>query len=190
MPARTALQWMIFASTVTTIAGCAAIGAALAADVPASRFDAAPLIARAESGDQTAAFQLGTLYYTGIGVFQDYLAAVKWLTKSANAGNADAACELGMLYQSGSYADTPPVDPAQAAHWYGEAATHGNGCGAFGLAALYRDGEGLTKDPAKADQLFAQASPLGFTVDATTFPLEQINRHFHAVAVSVAGQAD
>ena len=106
------------------------------------------------------------------------------------AGNADAACELGMLYQSGTYADAPPVNPVQAAHWYGEAAALGNGCGIFALAALYQDGEGLTKDPAKASQLFAQAAPLGYVVDRTTFPLEQINRHFHAVAITLAGQPD
>ncbi len=190
MIGRNGFQRVIFASAGMALAGAAAISAAIADDAPAAHFDPAPLIARAGGGDQTAAFQLGTLYYTGIGVFQDYLAAVQWLTKSANAGNADAACELGMLYQSGTYADAPPVNPVQAAHWYGEAAAHGNGCGIFALAALYQDGEGLTKDPAKASQLFAQAAPLGYVVDRTTFPLEQINRHFHAVAITLAGQPD
>ena len=187
MVGRNAFQRMILAAAGTSLAGVAVIGAALADDAPAARFDPAPLIARAGGGDQNAAFQLGTLYYTGIGVYQDYLAAVQWLTKSASAGNGDAACELGMLYQSGSYADTPPVNPVQAAHWYSEAAANGNGCGTFALAALYQDGEGLAKDPAKAAQLFAQAAPLGYVVDKTTFPLEQINRHFHAVAIALAG---
>lgn len=180
---------------VTAAAGAAltavvATGTALADEVVVGHFDPAPLVSAAGAGDQNAAFQLGTLYYTGIGVGQDYLAAVKWLTKSANAGNADAACELGMLFESGAYADTPPVNPTRAAHWYAEAVAQGNGCGAFALAALYQSGEGVTKDPAKAAQLFARAASLGYVLDKTTFPLEQINRHFHAVAAELVGRTD
>ena len=186
MLARRAFRRMIGAA----VAGVAATSAAIAGDAAAGPFDPTPLMTRAVGDDQNAAFQLGTLYYAGIGVAQDYLAAVKWLTKSAKAGNADAACELGMLYESGSYADTPPVNPTKAAQWYAEASAHGGGCGTFGLAALYQAGEGVTKDPVKAGQLFAQAASRGYVVDKTTFPLEQINRHFHAVATELAGRAD
>lgn len=190
MVGRRTLRRMIGTAAGAALTAVAATGAAFADEAPVGQFDAAPLIARAAADDQTAAFQLGTLYYTGIGVAQDYLAAVKWLTKAAKAGNADAACELGMLYETGSYADTPPANPAAAAPWYAEAAAHGNGCGDFLLAALYQAGTGVTKDPVKAAQLFAQAASLGYVVDKTTFPLEQINRHFHAVAVQVVGRAD
>ena len=41
------------------------------------------------------------MYEKGKGVKQDYNKAVKWYTKSAEQGYADAQCNLGYMYSHG-----------------------------------------------------------------------------------------
>jgi TPR repeat protein len=156
---------------------------------PPATFDAAALEARAQSGDATAAFGLGTLDYVGLGVVQDYIGAVAWLRKSALAGNGEAQCELGFLYQTGSIGQgPPPPDPKDAAPWYAEAAAQGNACGEFALGELYASGQGVPKDAAKAASLRAKAAAQGLTPDPASFPLEQLQDRFYAVAYKLTGQ--
>jgi TPR repeat protein len=155
----------------------------------AQPYDVAALQQAAAQGDATSAFDLGTLDYVGINVVQDYIGALALLKQAANAGNAEAACEEGFLYQTGSFAQgPPPPDPADAAPWYAKAAAAGNACGAFGLAALYQQGLGVAKDPAKAKALFAQAAAQGLCQDPGSFPLEQLQERFYAVAYQLTGQ--
>jgi len=155
----------------------------------AQPYDPAALQLAAAQGDATSAFDLGTLDYVGIDVVQDYIGALALLKQAANAGNAEAACEEGFLYQTGSFAQgPPPPDPADAAPWYAKAAAAGNACGAFGLAALYQQGMGVAKDPAKAKALFAQAAAQGVRQDPRSFPLEQLQERFYAVAYQLTGQ--
>jgi len=161
---------------------------ALAAPPP---FDPAPLQAQAQAGDVDAQFKYGTLNYVGLGVVQDYSGAVHFLTLAANAGHAEAACELGFLYQTGSIGQgPPPPDPTDAAPWYKKAAAAGNACGEFGLAELYESGQGLAKDSVQAAALYAKAAAQGFARDSTTFPLQQLQRRFYAVAFQVTGQTE
>jgi len=156
---------------------------------PPATFDAAALEARAQSGDPTAAFGLGTLDYVGLGVVQDYIGAVAWLRKSALAGNGEAQCELGFLYQTGSIGQgPPPPDPKDAAPWYAQAAAQGNACGEFALGELYASGQGVPKDAAKAASLLAKAAAQGLTADPSSFPLEQLQDRFYAVAYQLTGQ--
>ncbi len=162
---------------------------ARADDAPSGGFDPSALQAAAGSGDSKAEFQLGTLDYVGLGVVQDYIGAARLLKTAAEAGNAEAACELGFLYQTGSFAQgPPPPDPADAAPWYQKAAAAGDAYGEFALAALYQAGQGVAKNPDKAASLFAQAAAQGVTADPTTFPLEQLQRHFYGIAYQVTGQ--
>ena len=156
---------------------------------PPSVFDAAALEARAQSGDATAAFDLGTLDYIGLGVVQDYIGAVAWLKKSALAGNGEAQCELGFLYQTGSIGQgPPPPDPKDAAPWYVRAAAQGNVCGEFALGALLASGQAGPKDPAKAAALLARAAAQGLAADPSSFPLQQLQQRFYAVAYRLTGQ--
>ena len=155
---------------------------------PQSGFDAAALEAQAQSGDTTAAFNLGTLDYVGIGVVQDYIGAAAWLKKAATLGNEEAACELGFLYQTGSFGQgPPPPDPKDAVPWYAQAAAAGNACGEFALGALYLSGQGVTKDPVKAAALQAQAAAQGLPADPASFPLQQLQDRFYAVANRITG---
>ena len=49
---------------------------------------------------------------------------------------------------------------------------------------------GVKKDAQRAAQLFGQASAQGVTADPTTFPLEQLQRHFYGIAYNLTGTAD
>jgi actin-like ATPase involved in cell morphogenesis len=55
----------------------------------------------AEQGDADAQFNLGTMYFDGIGTNQSYEESHKWFLKSAHQGNADAQYKLGTMYHNG-----------------------------------------------------------------------------------------
>ena len=55
----------------------------------------------AEQGDADAQFNLGLMYYNGLGVPQDYKTAVKWYTLAAEQGVVDAQYNLGWMYYKG-----------------------------------------------------------------------------------------
>jgi TPR repeat protein len=168
---------------------CVALSPAWAETPPSSGFDATALEAQAQSGDAAAAFDLGTLDYVGLGVVQDYIGAVAWLKKSALAGNGEAQCELGFLYQTGSFGQgPPPPDPKDAASWYAQAAAQGNVCGEFALGELYASGQGVPKDQVKAAVLLARAAAQGLTADPSVIPLQQLQQRFYAVAYKVTGE--
>lgn len=174
-------------AALSAMALCLA-GPVRAGNPPAS-FNPAPLQQQARSGDVQAEFQLGTLEYVGLGVIQDYIGALALLKQAANAGNADAACEVGFLYQTGSYGQgPPPPDPKDAIPWYTKAANAKNACGEFALAALYQSGTGTAANPAQAATLFAAATAQGFSQDHASFPLQQLQQYFYAVAFKVTGQ--
>jgi TPR repeat protein len=165
------------------------VSSAWAGGPPPSGFDAAALETRAQSGDAAAAFDLGTLDYVGLSVVQDYIGAVAWLKKSALAGNGDAQCELGFLYQTGSFGQgPPPPDPKDAVPWYAQAVAQGNVCGEFALGELYASGQGVPKDQAKATALLARAAAQGLAADPSVFPLQQLQQRFYAVAYKLTGE--
>ena len=63
------------------------------------------------------------MYDDGQGVPQDYKQAVKWYTKAAEQGNAEAQYNLALVYANGQGV---PQDYKQAAKWYTKAAEQGN----------------------------------------------------------------
>ena len=52
---------------------------------------------RAEGGDPSAQFELGMMYYYGVGVKANMRKGLSWLRKSASAGNFDAKYFLKAL---------------------------------------------------------------------------------------------
>ena len=77
----------------------------------------------AEQGNADAQLNLGMLYYTGLGVRQDYAEAVKWFRGAAEQGEADAQVSLGLMYQAGQGV---PKDYVQAHMWFTLAAARGS----------------------------------------------------------------
>lgn len=96
---------------------------------------------RAENGSDQDQFQLG-LYNIQKG---DYSEAIKWLTKSANQGNANAQFNLAIMYRDG---EGCTVNYEQAMFWFRKAATNSKPrVSAYGeIGRLYQYGMGVLKD--------------------------------------------
>lgn len=153
-------------------------------------FDTTALQTAAQNGDSGAAYKLAALDYVGLGVVQDYIGAINLAKQAAAAGNADAACLAGFLYQTGSFGQgPPPPDFSDALPYYQKSAAAGNACGEFGLATMVQAGSGVPKDPKQAAALYAQAAAQGFGLDPNTYPLQQLQERFYAVAYQVTGQS-
>lgn len=65
---------------------------------------------------------------------QDYAEAAKWYRHAAAQGEAQAQCNLGILYTLGHGV---PQNDAEAAKWYRLAAQQGNAAAQFSLGNLY-----------------------------------------------------
>ena len=77
----------------------------------------------ANDGDSMAQNNLGSMYYNGEGVPQDYKEAAKWYRKSAEQGDADAQSNLGYMY----YIGTGVIEDYVTAYaWVSVAKANGN----------------------------------------------------------------
>lgn len=101
----------------------------------------------AEQGHALAQICLGSCYYCGQGVPQDYAEAAKWYEKAAEQGDEDAQVYLGFCYGSGRGV---PRDYTKAVHWYRKAADQGYREGRLRLARCYQHGVGVEIDLAQA----------------------------------------
>ena len=86
-------------------------------------------------GDPEAQYKLGTLYYSGDGVKQDFPESALWYRRAAQQGNADAQYSLGNLYLMGEGLEQ---DDQQAADWYALAAVQGHMSATHNLASLQK----------------------------------------------------
>src|SRR6266567_1358576 len=97
---------------------------------------------RAENGDTDAQWELAmSLMDT------DDAAALMWLRKAADAGNATAQCFLGNAYDD-AYVNGWGLqkDPQEAVRWYRKAAEQGLAAAQYHLGNLYYRGEGVPSD--------------------------------------------
>ena len=81
----------------------------------------------AKQGDIRAQFNLGKIYFKGLGVPQDYKTAVMWYRLAAEQGYADALTNLGVMYAFGKGV---LKDYVYAHVWANLAASNGNEGGA------------------------------------------------------------
>jgi TPR repeat protein len=91
--------------------------------------------------------ELGYAYEHGFGVTADNKEAVKWYTRSAEAGNATAQFNIGCCYSVGTGVEK---DDKEAFKWYTLAAEAGHTAAQHNLGFCYKNGEGVAKDAAKA----------------------------------------
>jgi len=78
--------------------------------------------------------------------------------KSANQGDADAQCDLGIMYLQGRGVDK---NETAAVTYFQKAAEQGHADAQFNLAVSYENGEGVDKDVPKAIALFCKAAEQG-----------------------------
>ena len=91
-------------------------------------------------GDADAQSNLGTMYFKGEGVPQDYNEAAKWYRKAANQGDALAQTSIGTMYGTGLGV---PQDHTEAANWYRSAAEQGDAKAQLALGFMYHDALGV-----------------------------------------------
>jgi uncharacterized protein len=130
----------------------------------------------AEQGDSEAQFKLGSLYYQGWGVAQDYKEAVKWLRKAAEQGHTFSQATLGTIYAEGAQG-VIEKDYPQALMWFLFAAAKGDK-----EAQEFRDSLANRMSPAQiaeAQKLAREFRPL----DAYTKTLQEVR------ALAVQGDA-
>jgi TPR repeat protein len=101
----------------------------------------------AEAGDALAQYFLGSSYYHGQGVVQDYEEAARWLTLAAEQGFAPAQYFLGRMYRQGQGV---AQDYEEAARWLTLAAEQGVAPAQSNLGVMYGQGLGVPQDYAKA----------------------------------------
>lgn len=109
------------------------------------------LKARAEYGDTDAQFLLGTTYFKGNDVPQDYNEAMKWFRKAGERGHTKAQYNLGVMYSNG---DGVPQDYKESARWYRKAAEQGHTVAEFNLGTSYAHGRGVPQDYVQAHMWF------------------------------------
>jgi hypothetical protein len=148
------------ALTARTLAALAVVGL-LAWAVPAARAD--------NLGDGNTAFDAGR--------YAD--ARQLWLA-AARAGDAQAAFNLGLLYDLG---DGVAPSAATAIHWYKRAAEAGLGAAAFNVGVMYDSGRGVPLDRAKAAIWYARAAALG--QPRAAFNLGQLYEYGDGVAKNI-----
>lgn len=112
----------------------------------------------AEQGNAEAELYLGSLYFHGYGVPQDYGLAAAWLRKAADQGNLKTENNLGAMYLSGVGV---PQDYRQAAFWIRKAAEQGRPIAQEALGSLYERGLGVKKDYHEAAIWYRKAAKQG-----------------------------
>ncbi len=87
------------------------------------------------------------MYAQGLGVPKDPVKAVEWFRKSARAGHALAAYNLGFRYLKG---EGVPKDFKTASVWFRRAAGAGLPQAQHTLGLLFANGEGVPQDYVRA----------------------------------------
>ena len=112
----------------------------------------------AEQGDARAQTHLGLFYDKGLGVPQNYWAAVMWYTLAAEQGNASAQYSLGLMYAEERGV---PQDYKTALKWYRLAAAQGHADPRFDLVFRYARAQGVIQDNVYAHMWWNIAASTG-----------------------------
>ena len=90
----------------------------------------------------------------------DYATAKAEWQEAADAGDADAAYGMGLLYGNGFGVD---MNDELALKYYGIAADQGHGDAAFNLAVMHQNGWGVPQDESVANEWYLLAAEKGNT---------------------------
>jgi hypothetical protein len=116
------------------------------------------LLGQAEGGDGESQFALGTWYYQGEKVKQDFQQAAQWYLRAATQGHPLAQCVLGTMSAKGQGIKQ---DYQAAEQWYRQAVAQGVAAAQNNLGILYFHGHGVTQDYQIAATWFQLAADQG-----------------------------
>jgi len=106
---------------------------------------------KADAGDLTAQFELGSRYNYGRDLPKNTREALRWLRKAGEAGNIDAQRLLAIKLFEGH---DVPVNQEEAFKWALMLANSGDRPGQFTLGNLYANGEGTERNLIRAYMWF------------------------------------
>ena len=106
----------------------------------------------------SAEFDLGWMYYHGLGVPQDYAEAMWRYLMAAEQDHIGAQFQLGWMHHHG---EGVVHDYAKAMRWYRKAAKQGNSPAQFILGLMYYHGLGVPHDSVQAHMWFNLAAAQG-----------------------------
>lgn len=127
-------------------------------------------------GNPIALNNLGSLYYSGVGVDRNSAKAAVLFEKSANLGNTEAAVNLGFILISGNGQER---NPQLAMQYFEKASKVGNAIADFMVGYAHYKGVYRDKDFAKAAQLIKKSAIAGF--DEAQYVLAQMYINGHGV---------
>lgn len=111
----------------------------------------------ANAGNSRGMVILAWLYRDAPSI-QDYGKMRYWLEKSAERGDPNAQCDLGVMYTKGNGVRQ---DYTKAKEFFEKAADKGNETALFNLGCMYDTGMGVTQNYAKAAELYQKAADRG-----------------------------
>ena len=126
---------------------------------------------KAQHGDVTAQYNMGSIYAIGEGVPQNYDQAFNWFEKAAKQGHIKSAHNIALLYEKGRGA---PQDYNQAVNWYKRAVSAGYADSQLNLGVMYAKGLGVERDTSKAIELFKMIKTEGNTKEKAKYNLNLI----------------
>lgn len=113
-----------------------------------------------ENKNAYACYMLGSMYYEGLVVEQNFYDAAYWIEKAANADIMIAQTLLGHMYERGKGVTR---DYQEAEKWYSRAAENGDACAQNHLANIYFDGRGnIQKNVPLAINLYKKSAKQDF----------------------------
>ena len=124
---------------------------------------------RANRKELAAMEEMARRLIGGVGVAKDQQAGAGWLLRAAEAGSAQAAFNVGVMYERGFVVER---DSSKAADWYRKAAKDGVAMAQHNLALLLRDGKGVPRNGQEAIELLRTAAHQGMA--ASMFSLGDI----------------
>lgn len=129
--------------------------------VAAEKLVEAAQVARAgaEQGRVEAEVALGSLYYHGQGVPQDYGEALRWFEKSADQNDPSGQYHVGVMYY---YGNAVTQDYREAVRLFREAADHDYPTAQDQLGTMFANGIGLQQDFGEAFRWYRKAAELGY----------------------------
>ena len=109
----------------------------------------------AYKGNSEAQFDLGLMYYQGIGTDTNYKIARQWLEKASMNGNTKADFYLGKMYFIGADVKKSHV---KAFNLFLKSATHNFPSAQYFVGSSFENGYGIKKDHVKAFEWYLKAS--------------------------------
>ena len=114
----------------------------------------------ADANNAEAQYIIGSLYYTGRGVYQSYTEAAAWWEKSALNGYVKAQSDLGEMNYRGKGI---PRDYTKAIKWFEMAIEQNDAKSMFYLGGMYNSkNQGVQTNTLKTAELWRKSAALGY----------------------------